>query len=127
MKTKLLVPVLTLAAFGSVLTANPTYAMGKGMHHSFVKGGQVKARYETRLEKLVVDKKITDAQKMLIENKLKELISEHKSEKDALKNMTRQERRAHREKELADLLSWAKQNGIDPQYLPGGMWHKATK
>lgn len=127
MKTKLLFPVLTLAAFGTVLTANPTYAMGRGVHKSFVNSGQHKLRYETRLEQLVIDKKITGAQKTLIENKLKEMVSEHKTEKDTLKNMTRQQRREHKQKEWADLQAWAKQNGIDPQYLPGGEWHQATK
>lgn len=75
---------------------------------------------ETRLSKLVADKKITAAQKTLIENKLKELAQEHRADKERIKGMTRAQRLELHKKEKTDLENWAKQNGIDLKIFLGG-------
>lgn len=73
-----------------------------------------------RLTQAVKDGKITEGQKTLIENKLKELVANRQSSFDKLKDMTPDERRAEMQKQKDALDAWAKQNGIDPQYLfPG--------
>ena len=59
---------------------------------------EMRNRYLERLNQLVTDKKITEAQKNLILAKYDELL-------------------ANREKERAALVSWASQNGIDLRYL----------
>lgn len=73
-----------------------------------------------RLTQAVKDGKITEAQKSLIENKLKELAANRQSSFDKFKDMTQDERRAEMQKQKQALDDWAAQNGIDPQYLfPG--------
>ena len=77
-------------------------------------------KIDDRLTQAVKDGKITDAQKTLIENKLKELAANRQAEFAKLKSMTPEERKEERQKQKQALDDWAKQNGINPQYLfPG--------
>lgn len=68
---------------------------------------EMEKKYLARLDQLVKDGKITEAQKQLIINKHKE----RKTIREANKTKMETER-----KELED---WAKQNNINPQYLFG--------
>lgn len=76
-----------------------------------------KAREEARLQQLVSDGKITEAQKQLIITKQEELRTQHQSEHESLLNRTAQERQAAMEAHKKALEDWAAQNGIDSQYL----------
>jgi membrane protein involved in colicin uptake len=75
---------------------------------------------EDRLNQLVQQKKITEAQKQLIIDKLKELQANRKANNEDTKNKTPEERKTEMEAQKKALDDWAKQNGIDPQYLMGG-------
>lgn len=88
---------------------------------------QMEASYSDRLAKLVTDGKITEAQKQLILAKNKELQTKRESVMQSMQGKTQEERkaameanRANREAEKTALEQWAKQNGIDIQYLMGG-------
>ncbi len=78
---------------------------------------KMQADYETRLNQLVSDGKITETQKQLILEKKKELESNRQSEMEKIKNMTPEERKSQMEAKRKELDDWAKQNGIDPEYL----------
>lgn len=73
------------------------------------RGTQMKAKFEERLTQLVSDGKITEAQKQLIISKHQELQAQRGTEQTA----THEEKRA-------ELEAWAKDNGIDVQYLMFG-------
>ncbi|MCX8008770.1 MAG: hypothetical protein N3A54_03625 [Patescibacteria group bacterium] len=77
------------------------------------------ARWEEKLSQLVNEGKITQAQKTLILNKMKELAEKREANKTAWQNKTREEIREQMRKEREELEQWAKNNGIDPQYLIG--------
>ncbi len=84
--------------------------------------------YINRLEQLAAEKKITEAQKKLILEKHKELSAKRQSQMQNMQGKTSDERKAlmqqkkaERETERTELENWAKQNGIDIQYLMGGM------
>ncbi len=78
---------------------------------------QRQAAAEARLTQLVTDGKITEAQKQLIVAKQKELQEKRHSQMDSMKTMTQEERHSAMETERQSLEDWAKQNGIDVQYL----------
>ncbi len=78
---------------------------------------EMEAKYSERLNELVSDGKITEAQKNLIIEKHKELASTRQSNMDSMKNLTDEERKAAMEKNRSNLESWAKSNGIDIEYL----------
>jgi uncharacterized protein YfaT (DUF1175 family) len=78
---------------------------------------QMEAKFEEQLSQYVNDGKITDAQKQLIIQKHKALKATMQSEFENMKNKTPDERRAAMEAKKQELDTWAKQNGIDPQYL----------
>jgi Skp family chaperone for outer membrane proteins len=87
------------------------------------------ANYESYLQNLVNTGKITDAQKQLILNKHKELMSQMQSNLKNFKTMTPAQRKAQMQASMQDLQSWAKQNNIPLQYLGMGRfgkfgWHK---
>jgi hypothetical protein len=82
------------------------------------------ARYEERLNQLVSEGKITEAQKQLIMQKHEELKANHETEFEALKDKTPEERRAFMEQKKQELDTWAQENGIDPEYL---MFHIKIK
>lgn len=78
------------------------------------------ANYETKLTKLVTDGKITEAQKQLILAKHKEFQTKKEANKNAMQNMTDEQRKTAMEAEKTKLENWAKQNNIDVKYLFGG-------
>jgi ribosomal protein L19E len=67
--------------------------------------------------KLVADGKITQAQADLINAKRAELQKQHESNKAGRQGTGNSERKAAMEKQKTELEAWAKQNGIDAQYL----------
>jgi TRAP-type mannitol/chloroaromatic compound transport system substrate-binding protein len=77
----------------------------------------MQARHEERLNQLVSEGKITEEQKNLIMNKMKELHEKKASEMETWKDLKPEERRAKMEATRTELESWAKQNGINPEYL----------
>lgn len=79
---------------------------------------EMQTKNDERLSQLVTDGKITEAQKTLILNKQKELKAS-RSDKGSLKNLTPEERKSQMDAKKAELESWAKENGIDVQYLFG--------
>jgi hypothetical protein len=81
---------------------------------------QMETQYEARLDQLVKDGKINDAQKQLILAKHKELIANRQSAMQNFKTMTPDQRKAAMDQQHQDLQNWAKQNNIPLQYLMGG-------
>ena len=89
---------------------------------------QMQAKFEAQLDQYVKDGKLTDAQKQLILAKHKELETQRESDFANKQNMTEGQREATwGQRDAAEqgqeqaLNDWAKQNGIDPQYLGFGM------
>jgi len=83
--------------------------------------------YLSRLDQLVIDKKITEAQKQLIILKNKELQDKRQAEFQSLQGKTAEERktlmakkRTEMQTERTELQTWATKNGIDIKYLMGG-------
>jgi Skp family chaperone for outer membrane proteins len=88
---------------------------------------EMEAKYLERLNTLVSEGKITDAQKQLILNKHNEMKNKRQTEMQNMQGKTGEERKAlmeakrsEREKERKDLETWATQSGIDVKYLMGG-------
>jgi hypothetical protein len=73
-------------------------------------------RLNTKLDTMVKNGKITAAQKQAILNKLAELKKNYNPE--TFKNMTPEQRKAAKEKEISDLKAWAQSQGIDLKLLP---------
>ncbi len=84
---------------------------------------RMQQRNEDRLDQLVSDGKITDAQKALIQNKQQEHWAERENNKDSIKDKTPDQIKTEMEAKKAAIEAWAKENGIDPQYLFGGNRH----
>ena len=74
-------------------------------------------KVKAEVAKLVTDKKITQAQADLIDAKRAELEKERETNKDSFKDLTQTERKAKMDERKATLEAWAKENGIDTQYL----------
>jgi hypothetical protein len=81
---------------------------------------QMQIKFEEQLSQDVKDAKITEAQKQLILAKHKDLEANRQQTMESMKNMTQDQRKTAMEKERTDLQAWAKNNGIDEQYLRGG-------
>lgn len=81
---------------------------------------KMQTKNEERLSQLVTDGKITQAQKTLILNKQKEMKAEREANRGSNSTKTQDERKTEMEAKKAELDKWAKDNGIDPQYLMGG-------
>lgn len=81
-------------------------------HHA-----EMKANFEKQLSQYVTDGKITDAQRQLILQKRAELDAAHEAKKDSATNLTPEERKSQMDAERTSLEAWAKDNGIDMQYL----------
>lgn len=81
-------------------------------------------KFTARLDQLVKDGKITEAQKQLLINKFNELETNRQSAMNDLKNKTMEERKAARQAEKQSLEDWAKQNGIDLSVIMPGMGHR---
>ena len=77
----------------------------------------MQADFEKQLSQYVTDGKITEAQKKLILDKRAEMESQRESNKDEFKNLSEDERKTHMETKKTELDAWAKENGIDLQYL----------
>jgi len=82
------------------------------------------ANVEKELSQAVTDGKLTSAQKDLILAKQKEFKSTMDSQRDSMKDKTREERKTFMDQQRTDLENWAKSNGIPTEYLrfvmPGG-------
>lgn len=157
MKSKYLFPILGLAAIGIVsfgavqaLAHNATTSDGKTIVQKLAEKfnlqqdevqqvfddhkTQVKTDMQTkisdRLSEAVTQGKITEEQKQKIVDKQKELQSQMEANLDKLKDMTPDDRRVEMQKQRDELEKWAKDNGIDTQYLMGyGMkgGHKGSR
>ena len=82
------------------------------------------------LTQLFKDGKLTQAQSDSITAKRAELQKEREANKESFKDKTAAERKTARETKRTELETWAKDNGIDTQYLkyvfghgPGGRGH----
>lgn len=86
---------------------------------------QMQADFEEQLSTYVSEGKITEAQKQLILEKRKEMDGEREANKDSGQTLSDEERKTQMESERQELETWAKQNGIDVQYLMqrGGKGH----
>lgn len=79
------------------------------------------------LAQLVTDGKLTQAQSDAITTKRAELEKEREANRDSFKDKTAEERKSEMDTKRTELEQWAKDNGIDTQYLkyvfghgPGG-------
>lgn len=86
---------------------------------------QMKANFGTQLSTYVTEGKITEAQKKLITEKRAELDAARGMQKDSSQTLTPEKRRAQMEAKRTEIETWAKDNGIDMQYLSpkGGRGH----
>ncbi|PIS15690.1 hypothetical protein COT62_02315 [Candidatus Roizmanbacteria bacterium CG09_land_8_20_14_0_10_41_9] len=145
MKYKLIVPAITIViASASLYVAGSTYAQFQKGHSSTIiqriaqkfglkesdiqavfdeekaeRQAEMQSKFEERLDQAVQDDKITEDQKNLILAKHKELEANRASESD-MKDLTPDQRKEAMETQRQSVENWAKQNGIDPQYLFGG-------
>lgn len=96
---------------GTVLAAEPTGSP----QDTFCRNMQAKmqANIGERLTKLVSEGKITEAQKAAIIAKHAEMSKN--VDRDALRNMSREERQAAMEKKRTEFTTWAASQGIDVQ------------
>lgn len=78
---------------------------------------QMKAKVESQLTQWVTEGKITEAQKQLILQKQQELQATRQSNRTNMQSLTPQERQTQKAAKRAELQAWAKDNGIDIQYL----------
>lgn len=86
-----------------------------------------------RLQKLVDDGTITSAQKTAIETKLKELRASREADRETMKDLSGDERKAKMDEKKTELENWAKEQGLDLTKLkgifggPGGRGGPAVK
>lgn len=73
----------------------------------------------TKLQSYVDDGTITAAQKTAIEAKLKELKAEREANKDSMKDLTEDERKAKMDANRSALQTWATEQGLDLSKLQG--------
>lgn len=78
---------------------------------------KMQADYEERLTQLVSEGKLTEQQKQLILSKHAELQANRQSVIEGMKDKTDEERKVAMNTERQELTDWAKENGIDVQYL----------
>lgn len=79
----------------------------------------METKVDDRLSQAVTDGKITEEQKAKILEKQQELHSKMEANRDQLKDLTPEERRAQMDEQRKELEQWAEENGIDTQYLMG--------
>ena len=146
MKNKIILPVVATVLVGAALfSAVPIFAQttNTGQENLIqqiaqkfgLKTADVKAVFDqnktdrqakmqqtinTKLDQLVKDGKITQAQKDLIVAKQKELQAARAANAGNKTNLTAAQRKAAMATQKAALEKWAKDNGIDIQYLMGG-------
>lgn len=80
---------------------------------------KMQQQFSENLSQLVTDGNITEAQKTAILSKMEEMRTKHEENREAMMNMTPDERRAAMEKERAALEAWAKEQGIDLSLIKG--------
>lgn len=78
---------------------------------------EMEQNYKDKLAEAVKNGKITQEQADKIQQKHTEIEAERDKNREAFKNMSHDERHAAMEKKRAELEQWAKDNGIDEQYL----------
>lgn len=78
---------------------------------------EMEKKYEDQLNTYVSEGKITDAQKNLILAKHAEMKTQREANRDDFRNLTQTERKNLMETRKTELENWAKENGIDLQYL----------
>lgn len=145
MNKKILVGILATALIGGVLVQNSMAATSAGNGvNSLVKAiaerfklnetdvqkvfdehrqtiqKEHEQNFITRLDTLVKEGKITQAQKQLIITKRNELETQRINDKDSFKNLTEEQRETKIQQRKAEIDAWAKTNNIDPSYLMGG-------
>lgn len=89
------------------------------------KRAEMEANMETKLleqlNQAVTDGKLTEAQKQLVLDKRTELKTSQEANRDAMKDLSEDERKTKMESEKEALKTWAEINGIDEKYLMLGM------
>jgi hypothetical protein len=82
---------------------------------------QMKVRLNTKLETLVKEGKISDAQKQAILGKLSQLHSKYS--KESMKDLTPEERKKRMDEQKAEIEAFAKEQNINIEYIlpTGGM------
>lgn len=76
-------------------------------------------RMAERLQTLVDEGVITSAQKTAIEAKQKELKTSREADRDTMKNLSDEQRKAKMDEKKNELETWAKEQGIDLTKLKG--------
>lgn len=76
-------------------------------------------RQSERLQKLVENGTITANQKSAIESKLAEMKADREANKDEMKDLTPEQRKAKHDEKKAEIESWAKDNNIDLSKIKG--------
>ena len=92
-------------------------------HHTQMqeeRSAQMQSRLEERLAEAVTNDEITEDQKVLILAKHAELEAARQSQMQNMQNLSMEERKSAMETERTELEAWAKENGIDKDYLFGG-------
>jgi ABC-type glycerol-3-phosphate transport system substrate-binding protein len=91
----------------------------RAAHHA-----QMQAQFEAKLSADVQAGKLTEEQKQKIIAKMNELHQQRQKSTMDFKSMTPAEHQAQHQKVKTELEQWAKDNGIDPQYLHFGKMGK---
>jgi len=76
---------------------------------------QIQAKEKTRLDKLVIDGKITSAQEQAILDELTTLRTKYNP--DSFKNLTQDDRKTKMQEMQNEIKTWATAQGIDPKYI----------
>jgi competence protein ComGC len=149
MKKTLLIPALALTMAGTVLFAtNQVNAQGTDRQTTLVQKladkfglnkDEVQAvfdqektdrqadrqnKFGARLDQLVKDGKITEAQKQLILDKFKTIEADRAAKMEQMKSMTPDQRKAAMKADHEALQKWASDNGIDLKSVFGGFGHR---
>jgi len=76
--------------------------------------------FEAKLDEAVTDGELTAEQKALILAKRDEIKSQMQANRDANKDLSKEQRKAAMEAKRIELETWAKANNIDLKYVMGG-------
>ncbi len=149
-KKKMLFPVMALAVLaGGLLTVTGASAQNSSTKHDAIvqkiadkfglnkdevqkvfdeehtaRQAEMETKNAQRLDTLVSEGKITEAQKTLIINKQKELREKHQANRGNFEGKTPEEMITQMEAERIALEAWAKENGITTEYLTGNKFMK---
>lgn len=78
------------------------------------------AQRELELSDAVTNSELTEAQKQLILDKNEEMHTERESNRDSIRNLSREDRQTKLDEDRGALELWAEENGIDIKYLTFG-------